>query len=322
MARLPIPGSDDGTWGDILNYFLKVEHNTDGSQKTLPVSKGGTGATDAATALTNLGAASSTDLAAKATDSNVVHKTGTETITGNKDFTGTLTQNSQTVILGNDSRLTDQRTPSDSSVTDAKISSTLSPSKITGTAVITTDSRLSDSRTPLSIIDDSVVFTGNLHPVQASSGVAIGQNVCRATSLKVTKTGTISDIGLYIGNVVSGNVDVAILRFDGTNYNFVWTHGSMACPAANTWTSMGNPNVAVTAGETIWLAVGTDSSTTKVGLLNGNTGINVLPSGWYTGSYSWMATIWSGGLPATGQSIAAASVTGANGIHNMGIKIT
>lgn len=33
MSRLPTPGSDDGTWGDILNDFLKVEHNTNGTLK-------------------------------------------------------------------------------------------------------------------------------------------------------------------------------------------------------------------------------------------------------------------------------------------------
>lgn len=55
MARLPVPGSDDGTWGDILNEYLSVEHNSDGTQKTVPLSKGGTGATDASTARTNLG---------------------------------------------------------------------------------------------------------------------------------------------------------------------------------------------------------------------------------------------------------------------------
>src|SRR5579859_3830704 len=33
MSRLPIPGSDDGTWGNILNDFLDVEHNADGSLK-------------------------------------------------------------------------------------------------------------------------------------------------------------------------------------------------------------------------------------------------------------------------------------------------
>lgn len=33
MPRLPLPGSDDGTWGDILNEYLTVEHNTDGTLK-------------------------------------------------------------------------------------------------------------------------------------------------------------------------------------------------------------------------------------------------------------------------------------------------
>ncbi|HEY8999698.1 MAG TPA: hypothetical protein VIM53_05325, partial [Candidatus Saccharimonadales bacterium] len=33
MARLPVPGQDDGLWGDILNSFLLVEHNADGSLK-------------------------------------------------------------------------------------------------------------------------------------------------------------------------------------------------------------------------------------------------------------------------------------------------
>lgn len=33
MARLPNPGSDDGTWGTILNDFLSQAHNSDGSIK-------------------------------------------------------------------------------------------------------------------------------------------------------------------------------------------------------------------------------------------------------------------------------------------------
>ncbi|MGB4768710.1 MAG: hypothetical protein WBP22_05645 [Candidatus Saccharimonas sp.] len=31
MARLPQPGSDSGTWGTILNDFLNVEHQSDGT---------------------------------------------------------------------------------------------------------------------------------------------------------------------------------------------------------------------------------------------------------------------------------------------------
>jgi hypothetical protein len=31
MARLPVVGSDSGNWGNLLNEFLEVEHNTDGT---------------------------------------------------------------------------------------------------------------------------------------------------------------------------------------------------------------------------------------------------------------------------------------------------
>lgn len=37
MARLPLPGGDDGTWGDILNGFLSVAHNPDGTLKSSEV---------------------------------------------------------------------------------------------------------------------------------------------------------------------------------------------------------------------------------------------------------------------------------------------
>ena len=41
MARLPVPGSDTGTWGDILNSFLEVSLNGDGSLQTLSLQNAG-----------------------------------------------------------------------------------------------------------------------------------------------------------------------------------------------------------------------------------------------------------------------------------------
>lgn len=61
MARLPQPGSDENTWGDLLNEFLAVAHNTDGTIKASAI-------------------------AAKADDTAVVHNTGNETIAGVKTF--------------------------------------------------------------------------------------------------------------------------------------------------------------------------------------------------------------------------------------------
>jgi hypothetical protein len=37
VSRLPVVGSDDGTWGDVLNDYLAVAHNTDGSLKASAV---------------------------------------------------------------------------------------------------------------------------------------------------------------------------------------------------------------------------------------------------------------------------------------------
>ena len=41
MTRLPVPGQDDGTWGNILNDFLGVSHNSDGSLNTSAISNAG-----------------------------------------------------------------------------------------------------------------------------------------------------------------------------------------------------------------------------------------------------------------------------------------
>ncbi len=47
MSRLPIPGEDGGTWGSILNDFLRVSLNEDGTLKASAVppnaSEGATG---------------------------------------------------------------------------------------------------------------------------------------------------------------------------------------------------------------------------------------------------------------------------------------
>ncbi|HSE29691.1 MAG TPA: hypothetical protein VLA77_03865 [Candidatus Saccharimonadales bacterium] len=61
MSRLPTPGSDNGTWGSVLNDFLLVSLNSDGTLRPSAVSN-------------------------KADDSAVVHNTGSETVAGVKTF--------------------------------------------------------------------------------------------------------------------------------------------------------------------------------------------------------------------------------------------
>src|SRR5664280_777790 len=103
MTRLPTPGQDDGTWGNILNDFLTVEHNPDG---TLKASGSLASKADAATV--------TTALATKANDSAVVHNTGSETVAGTKTFSSSPVV--PTPTLGSQAT---NKTYVDSTITDA-----------------------------------------------------------------------------------------------------------------------------------------------------------------------------------------------------------
>lgn len=41
MSRLPTPGGDDNTWGDVLNDYLSQSHNADGSLKAAALQAAG-----------------------------------------------------------------------------------------------------------------------------------------------------------------------------------------------------------------------------------------------------------------------------------------
>ena len=62
MSCLPAPRGDKGTWGDILNDCLSVEHNSDGTLKALGA------------------------IATKAHHNSVVHVAGGETVSGTTAF--------------------------------------------------------------------------------------------------------------------------------------------------------------------------------------------------------------------------------------------
>jgi hypothetical protein len=179
MSRLPITGSDDGTWGDVLNDFLGQAHNPDGSLKSTAVSAAGavqsvnshTGSSVTVTkgdvglgnvdntsdANKPISSATQTALNAKADGAAAVHLAGSETITGAKDFTGGVTVNSTNIIVDTDIRLTNQRTPIDGSVTDTKIDSCgLTNAAISASAAIGRIKLDSSTQTSLGLADTSV----------------------------------------------------------------------------------------------------------------------------------------------------------------------
>lgn len=96
MSRLPTPGADAGTWGDVLNDFLMVSHDSAGALASNSVSD-----TQISSVSQSKVSGLTTALAAKATDTAVVHLSGTETVTGDKNFTGALQRSGNTVATDN-----------------------------------------------------------------------------------------------------------------------------------------------------------------------------------------------------------------------------
>jgi hypothetical protein len=98
-----------------------------------------------------------------------------------------------TAVITTDSRLSDQRTPLDGSVTSAKISAAgLSPASIAGTAVITTDSRLSNSRTPTA--HASTHASGGSDPVTIANTQVTGLGSASTKDVPATGNASTSQV--------------------------------------------------------------------------------------------------------------------------------
>jgi hypothetical protein len=132
--------------------------------------------------------------------------------------------NSASVVYADDTKLSDERTPLNQSVTDSKIvSDGLSASVITGTAVVTGDARLSDQRTPLdnsvtsakivsgTIVDEDISASAAITPTKIF-GTAIVDNDLRLTNDRTPTDGTVTDAKIVAGglsaSVISGSAVV------------------------------------------------------------------------------------------------------------------
>jgi len=105
MARLPVPGADDGTWSAILNDFLAQAHDTDGSIKAGAIEA--SAIADSTITEAKLSTAVQTKLNSVAGVTSVNSQTGAVTLAkadlglGNVDNTSDATKNSAAVTLTN-----------------------------------------------------------------------------------------------------------------------------------------------------------------------------------------------------------------------------
>lgn len=86
MARLPIPGQDNGIWGDVLNEFLAVTHQANGSLKSGVISDSHLSGNLPQSRISGL----ETALASKAAASSTYTKTEVDTALSAKADTASL----------------------------------------------------------------------------------------------------------------------------------------------------------------------------------------------------------------------------------------
>ncbi|HEX4662468.1 MAG TPA: hypothetical protein VH144_02545, partial [Candidatus Saccharimonadales bacterium] len=197
-------------------------------------------------------------LATKADDSTVVHKTGAETITGNKNFTGTLTQSGTAVVVTNDTRLSDTRTPTDGTVTDAKVAAgaNIAKSKLAPLGIVDADvSAISESKiTNLTTDLAAKVPTSRL--VSSGTGLTGGGDLSADRTFSVTNDSTtqkvrLSKAGTLTGtrqelNLIEGsNVTITTADNSGSNRVDVTIAAAAGTGEANTASNVGVGGVGV-----------------------------------------------------------------------------
>ena len=129
---------------------------------------------------------------------------GTETVTGAKNFTGGLTVSGTGVVLTNDSRLTDQRTPLDNSVTNAKVSASaaIAQSKL---ALSITNAEVSGT----AAIAKSKLAALNIVDADVAAGAGIAKNKLASLNIAdadVVAGANISKSRLGALNIVDGDI--------------------------------------------------------------------------------------------------------------------
>lgn len=216
-------------------------------------------------------------LAAKATDAAVVHLAGNETITGTKNFTGVLQAGGAAVVTGSDARLTDQRTPSDNTVTAAKLqSNSVVTAKVADDAITEPKLAVSNSpatnqvlawngtalawATPASGGSGDPTMGGDLSGVASNAQItagAVGTNELADTSVTAAKianttivAGKIADDAITEAKLSVSNAPTNghLLSYNGSNFTWVAAPTGGADPVMGGDISGNASNATIVAG--------------------------------------------------------------------------
>lgn len=209
-------------------------------------------------------------LSGKANTSDVVSLASNQTITGNKNFTGGLQSAGSVVVTTNDSRLTNERTPTNGSVTAAKIpDNTITEVKLAVANAPTTGHILSYNGTQLNWVaapsgTGDPTLGGDLSGVASNAQIvagAVGQTELASNAVINAKIAdnTITEAKLAITNSPGNN---QVLSWNGSG--FAWVTPASGGSGSG-WTAVSvNSNYTASAGE--FVVVDTTNSGVQIQL--------------------------------------------------------
>ncbi|HSX05664.1 MAG TPA: hypothetical protein VLF69_04305 [Candidatus Saccharimonadales bacterium] len=248
MTRLPVPGQDDGTWGDVLNAFLSVAHNSDGT-------------------LANTGL-----LAAKADDSAVVHLTGSEVVAGTKTFSAspvvpTPTLGSQAANKTYVDSVASSGAPNatTSSVGLVQLAGDLGGTSTTATAPVITDGAITNSKLAAGAVTTTKLGAGAVTTNEIADGTITNTDISASAAIAKSKLAALgivdADVSSISNTKISGLGGAATLNVGTTNGTVAAGDDSRITGAVqkSTFTTKGDILVTTGASTPARLGVGSDT---------------------------------------------------------------